>query len=95
MELVCRLYGVKRLEQVIPLKLTWCAFAVHQQLRYEEKADADKIKTALYKAFAMDETSSQQFISCWMQPDKSVDVYLSKLRKLVVLFEAVSDRTLG
>lgn len=53
--------------------------------------DADKIETTLYAEFA----SYEQFIAHRMQPDESVDVYLAEIRKLAVLFGAVSDHILS
>lgn len=69
--------------------------AVYQQLRDKEKAYADNIERALYAAIAMNEFEEyEQFTARRMQLDESVDVYLTELRKLAVLFDAVSDRTL-
>lgn len=61
----------------------------------DEKADIDKIKTALYAAFAMDEVVAyKEFIVNQIQRNKSVIVYLAELRKLAVLCGAVSNYTL-
>lgn len=49
--------------------------AVYHQLTDEEMANADRIKTALYTAFATDEfTAYEHFITRWKQPDEFVDV---------------------
>lgn len=70
--LVCRLCNVKQLKHLIPLRLVVGTFAIYQQLR-DERTDADKIKTALYTAFAMDEFAAyEKFTACRMQPDESV-----------------------
>lgn len=85
-ESICRLCNVKWLEHVIPLRLIVVvvvvvgAFDIYQQLRDKEKQDADKIKTSLYVAFTTDEFAAcEQFKIGWMQPDKSVNVYLTEL----------------
>lgn len=44
---------------------------VYQQLRDEEKADANKIKSALYVALVMDKfVAYEQFIVRQMQPER-------------------------
>ena len=50
-ELVCKLRGIKQLEEVIPLRLTGNAFAVYQQLSEDTKASGEKIEEALLSAF--------------------------------------------
>ena len=53
-ELVCKMCQVKHMELIIPLRLMVGAFAVFQELKEEDKRDFDRIKTALYTAFAVD-----------------------------------------
>jgi len=53
-ELVCELHGISKPETVIPLHLTGGAFAVYQQLTSADKKHFEKIKRALYTAFAAD-----------------------------------------
>lgn len=91
-KLVGRLCGVKQLEHIIPLRLTgvesvYCLPAIERR----GEPDADKIKTALHTDFATDKfAASKQFIARRMQPDESVYVCQPELRKLAVLFSAVS-----
>ena len=54
LELGCRLRGVTKLENVVPLRLTGGAFSVYQQLNSADKGSFDKIKGALNSAFAVD-----------------------------------------
>ena len=91
-ELVCRLKSVTQIESVIPLRLTGGAFNVYQQLTVDEKEDASKIKSALCTAFAADKfTAYDQFTSRRLGNGESVDVYLSDLRRLALLFGGLSD----
>ena len=81
-ELHCLLSGVKSIEHVIPLRLSGGAFAVYQQLSVEEKQSYEKIKAALYKAFAIDPaTAWEQFEARALHPGETVDVYLAELTK--------------
>ena len=67
-------------------------FAVYQQLKDEENADTNQIKTILYVAFAMDVFMAYVQFTVWqMRHDKSVDLYLAELWKLTVWFGEVSD----
>lgn len=62
--LVCELRGISRPETVIPLRLTGGAFAVYQQLPPDDKRNVEKIKHALFTAFAADSFSAyEQFIA--------------------------------
>ena len=92
LELVCRLKGVERQENVIPLRLTGGAFSVYQQLDDESKSDARKIKEALLTAFAADKFSAfEQFVARRLRPNESVDVYLANLRRLSRLAGGIND----
>lgn len=91
-ELTCRLRAVTELENVIPLRLTGGAFNVYQQLSAAEKRDADRIKEVLCTAFAADKfTAYDQFVSRKLRAGESVDVFLSDLRRLALLFGGMSE----
>ena len=91
-ELTCRLRSVTELENVIPLRLTGGAFNVYQQLSAEEKRDPCRIKDALLTAFAADKfTAYDQFISRRLRIGESVDVYLSELKRLALLFGGIPE----
>ena len=61
-ELHCLLSDIKSIEHVIPLRLSGRAYTVYQQLSAEEKQNYERIKAALYKAFAIDPaTAWEQF----------------------------------
>ena len=62
MELHCHLSGIKSIEHVIPLRLSGGAFAVYQQLSAEEKQSYERIKAALYKAFAIDPATALEHL---------------------------------
>ena len=80
-ELHCLLSGVKSIEHVITLHLSSGAFAVYQQLSAEEKQNYERIKAALYKAFAIDPaTAWEQFEARTLHPGETVDVYLAELK---------------
>ena len=94
-ELHCLLSGVKSIEHVIPLRLSSRAFAVYQQLSAEEKQSYERIKAALYKAFAIyPATAWEQFEARALHPGETVDVYLAKLTKLTVLFSGLPEQAL-
>lgn len=62
------------------------AFAICQQLYKEEKADED-MKSVLYTVFVTDGFAVyEQFFEGCLCPGKSIDVYLTELCKLAVLF---------
>ena len=95
-ELHCLLSGVKSIEHVIPLHLSGGAFAVYQQLSAEEKQTYERIKAALYKAFAIDPaTSWEQFEARTLHPGETVDVYLAEPTKLTVLFGGLPEQALA
>ena len=87
MELVCNLLGVKRLDHVIPFRLTRGAFAVYQQLSKDKKLDSAQIKRALTTTFDTDKFMAyEQFKVLILHPGDIVDIYLAYLQKLSVLF---------
>jgi len=94
-ELVCQLSGVKRIECVVPMRLTGGAYAVYQQLSDEKRANFACIKEALYTAFALNSvTAYKQFAARRLRPGETVDVFLAELRKLAVLFGGMPERGL-
>ena len=94
-ELVCRLCSVRKIECVVPMRLTGGAFAVYQQLSEDGKRDYGYIKDALLTAFAMDSCAAYaQFVMRRLRPNETVDVFLAELRKLSVPFEGMTKRGL-
>ena len=92
-ELHCLLSGIKSIEHVIPLRLSGGAFAVYQQFSAEEKQSYERIKAALYKAFAIDlATAWEQFEARALHPGETVDIFLAELTKLTVLFGGLPER---
>ena len=80
------LLKLKNLAVVIPLFLDGPAFAVYDQLKEEEKGDADKIKLALRTAFACDKfLTYDEFRNRQWKNGESVDVYLADLKRLAHL----------
>ena len=75
---------MKDLAVVIPLFLDGPAFAVYDQLKEEEKRDADRIELALKTAFACDKfLAYDEFRNRQWKNGESVDVYLADLKRLV------------
>ena len=71
---------------VIPLFLDGPAFAVYDQLKEEEKRDADKIELALRTAFACNKfLAYDEFRNRQWKNGESVDVYLADLKRLAHL----------
>ena len=96
LELVCRLRGVTKLEDVVPLRLTGGAFSVYQQLSNTDKGSYDKIKAALTSAFAVDKfIAYEQFVGRRLRDGESVDVYMADLRRLAELFGGIPDAGLS
>ena len=84
------------MELIIPIRLICGAFIVFQLLKEEDKRDFDRIKAALYTAFAADGFMAfDQFVEQRLHHGESVDVYLAGLRRLSVLFEGISDQGLA
>ena len=80
------LLKLKDLAVVIPLFLDGPAFAVYDQLKEEEKRDADKIELALRTAFACDKfLAYNEFRNRQWKNGESVDVYLADLKRLAHL----------
>ena len=80
------LLKLKDLAVVIPLFLDGPAFAVYDQLKEEEKRDADKIELALRTAFACDKfLAYDEFRNRQWKNGESVDVYLTDLKRLAHL----------
>ena len=80
------LLKLKNLAVVIPLFLNSPAFAVYDQLKEEEKRDADKIELTLRTAFACDKfLAYDEFRNRQWKNGESVDVYLADLKRLAYL----------
>ena len=95
-ELVCKMCQVRHMELIIPLRLMGVTFTVFQQLKEEDKRDFDRIKAALYTAFAADGFMAfDLFVERRLHHRESVDVYLSELQRLSVLFRRISDQGLA
>jgi hypothetical protein len=95
-EIVCKLIGVTDLASVVPLRLTYGAFAVYQQLAETDKEDFYRIKEALLKAFAVDAfTAYEQFVARKLKHGEAVDVYLAELRRLSTLIGGLPDKAIA
>ena len=89
-EQVCKLFRIKELSMVIPLRLMKEAHVVYQQLG--DDTDLEEIKHALYTAFWTDPFIAwKQFVGRRLKPSEMVDVYLADLRRLVVPFDGATD----
>ena len=86
-DLICKLLGVDKVEQVIPLQLARGAFDVYQQLSDANKTNVTWVKAALCRAFALDHVEAytahadvcSQKLSDWCR--KGSDVSVLDLRK--------------
>ena len=77
---------MKDLAVVIPLFLDGPAFAMYDELKEEEKRDADKIELALRAAFACDKfLAYDEFRNRQWKNIESIDVYLANLKRLAHL----------
>ena len=93
-DLICKLSGVDKVEQVIPLRLAGGAFDVYQQLSDADKTNVTRVKAALRRAFALDPCEAyNQFSRRTLRLDESVDELYATL-KLSILFGGVPDQTL-
>ena len=69
---------------------------MYQQLSAEEKQSYERIKAALYKAFAIDPaTALEQFEARALHPGETVDVYLAELTKLTGVVRRAARAGLG
>ena len=94
-EMVCRLRGIRDMQNVIPLRLTGGAFAVYLQLSEAQKTDYKAVKTALVSAFASDGfIAFEEFVGRKLRDGESVDVYLSDLRRLAALIGGLPEKAL-
>ena len=70
----------------MPLFLSGPAFAVYKQLSDGERDDYDKLKAALLEAFGTNSFAAyEQLQQRSLREGETVDVYLSDIRRLVVL----------
>lgn len=96
-ELVCGLQKpAVDLVAVVPLRLKGGASAVYRQLSSTDRADSDKVKAALQRAFAVDKFAAyEQFRARRLRADESVDVFLADLQRLSSIFGGIADVGLG
>lgn len=93
-DLPCKHNGVA-LISVLPLRLTGGAFSVWSELPPSSRSDCEKVQSALYAAFALDEHAAyESFTNRRLQAGESADVFLAALRRLAALFGGVPDRAL-
>ncbi|KAF0288401.1 hypothetical protein FJT64_013183 [Amphibalanus amphitrite] len=79
-------------ECVIPLRLRGGALSVYRQLPSEDKKDAEKVKSALKRAFALDKFSAyERFAERRLRPGESVDIFLAELEQLASLFGGMTE----
>uniref|UniRef100_A0A5S6QMN4 CCHC-type domain-containing protein n=1 Tax=Trichuris muris TaxID=70415 RepID=A0A5S6QMN4_TRIMR len=91
-QIMCDLFGVADIAKVLPLRLAGEAFAVYQQQTPEMRRDAEKVKQALLKAFAMDKfVAYKRFVSRRLEPGEAHDVFVADLRRLASLAGGISD----
>ena len=80
------------------LSLVWGqaggALDVYQQLSNNKKADVGLTKAALYKAFSIDPCRAYEHLTTWtLMAGQKVDVFFVALKKLMVLFGGLPERT--
>ena len=93
-DLICKLSGVNKVEQIIPLRLAGGIFDVYQQLSDADKTNVTRVKAALRRVFALDPYEAyKQFSRRTLRLDESVDEFYPAL-KLSSLFGGVPDQTL-
>ena len=94
-ELLCKHRGVS-LCSVLPLRLTGGAFAVWAQLPAADRSEKEKVREALFAAFALDEYAAYEtFASRRLQPGEAADVFLADLRRLAARFGGLPERALA
>ena len=91
LELVAKLRGLDRLENVIPLFLEGSAYSLYTELSEEDKQSEQAIKRRLVEAYGVNPYQAyEQFIRrVWR--DEPVDTYLTDLRRLARLADVASD----
>lgn len=87
LELVAELQKTKdTLVSVLPLLLDGPAFAVYNQMPEETRKDYEQVKKGILTAFGVDcYVAYEQFQNRVLQEGESVDVFLSDLKRLVLL----------
>ena len=92
-EMVCTLQTPAAPQEcVIPLRLRGGALSVYRQLPSEDKKDAEKVKSALKRAFALDKFSAyERFADRRLRPGESVDIFLAELEQLASLFGGMTE----
>lgn len=93
-EIICQLCKLKEPATVILLRLLTGTYAVYQQLKEEQKNDFTKINRLFIWPFEQTHVSYQQFIECRLLPVETIDIYLTDLWKLSVLFRGMNDQML-
>ena len=94
-DLISKVSGVDKVEQVIPLRLAGGAFDVYQQLSDADKTNVTQVKAALHRAFALGPCEAyKQFSRRILRLDESVDEFYVALKKLSSLFGGVLTQTL-
>ena len=81
---------------VIPLRLKGGASAVYRQLSTEQRRNAEAVKAALRRAFAVDKFAAYElFTARRLRAGESVDVYLADLQQMASLFGGLSEESLS
>ena len=92
-DLIYKLSGVDKVEQVILLRLAGGAFDVYQQLSDADKTTVTRVKVVLHRDFALDPCKAyKQFSRCTLRLDESVDEFYVALKKLSSLSEESRTR---